>query len=781
MGNRIGTMLDEAFGNNTDVKQGGMSKTMRVVVQSYLQTLFNTTARDLGVTPEQVFNDYGPSMFLSPADATHTAQGKLKIVSDRAKALFLKSLRNDQQSFSQDRVAKQNARSGLRAIATMLTTKKSVPNAMTYNGIPVDFDYGYEGDSRIDARGRRKGEHGFLHLLEARWRKDGLSEEEIRILLDDLVYTIAYGKPTIKSTAERTVLNLGIHGGTCVAVLSKDGNRNTWVLTGYYLNPTTGAATQGSGKSSATQSGPTPPRSRSGAVATDSLTILEQSVLTSKALRQIALKNKQFSPIQPRHLPQGSIGDWFPTVRAIALWAGANRSTFLHETGHMFLDMRVRIAQDLALREANGEELTTGQKHLLDSARDVLKWLGTDIDSFLKMSVDEQRPMHEKFARTYEAYVMESNAPSRSLTKVFRAFSGWLRGVYRAIANIPGAEINPEVRELFDNLLVAFSEVEMARQRRAQFEMFSDPNQAAIALEVGEDFAELQKESADTAVEEMQRRLAKASRRQALLRKGEISRLTRYAQQIYRKISDEEWDNLVRSKVYQAYIALAQGINGVEPKLTNKDIASLEPKLTEAQIKFLQDNDMIGSNKRGVSALMVAQQFGYASVNEMVADILNMGDPLAYVKAATAERMLEEYPNIAAPESIEHMADAAIFNDARLRILSIEAMAFNKALGKTGDVLRSIKAGARRAVGLIRLSELKYASGEHASNSARNARECDEARKNGDIRTAAAAKIRELYQAALVRMIEIRSADIEKAFKFFNRFKGLSCSEPQTQ
>lgn len=65
MGNRIGTMLDEAFSENTDVKQGGMSKTMRVVVQSYLQTLFNTTARDLGITPEQVFNDYGPSMFLS--------------------------------------------------------------------------------------------------------------------------------------------------------------------------------------------------------------------------------------------------------------------------------------------------------------------------------------------------------------------------------------------------------------------------------------------------------------------------------------------------------------------------------------------------------------------------------------------------------------------------------------------------------------------------------------------------------------------------------------------
>ncbi len=55
--------------------------------------------------------------------------------------------------------------------------------------------------------------------------------------------------------------------------------------------------------------------------------------------------------------------------------------------------------------------------------------------------------------------------------------------MYRAIANIPGAEINPEVRELFNNLLVASSEVEMARQRRAQFEMYSDPNQRVTLAE----------------------------------------------------------------------------------------------------------------------------------------------------------------------------------------------------------------------------------------------------------------------------------------------------------
>lgn len=321
---------------------------------------------------------------------------------------------------------------------TLLSKKQSVTDAMTYNGVPVDFDYGYEGDTRIDARGHRKGEHGFLHLLEARWRKDGLSEEEIRILLDNLIYTIAYGKADANTAKDRTVLRLRIHGGECLTVLKRPKDRNVWVLTGYYLNPATGATTQGLVKSGATQPKPTTTRPELGAVATDSLTILEQSVLTSKTLRQIGLERKFFSPIQPRHLPQGTIGECFPDVRAIATWTGANRSTFLHETGHMFLDMRTRIAVKLKAKKDSGVELTKGEQHLLDSLEVTMKWLGTDLDSFSKMSVDQQRPMHEKFAQTFVTFllgscpapVLDSSVPEMLCHRYQEAF---------------GAEENPRV------------------------------------------------------------------------------------------------------------------------------------------------------------------------------------------------------------------------------------------------------------------------------------------------------------------------------------------------
>lgn len=774
VGKQVETMLNEAYGENTDVKTGGMSKSSRQIMTTYLQTLFSTVAKDLGVLPERVFAEYGPKSVLTPADATRMADGRLQVTSDRAKQLFAQSLRSDQKSFSQHGTAKENVHRGLKAIEALLAKKQSVTDAMTYKGSPVDFDYGYEGDARIDARGRRKGEHGFLHLLEARWRKDGLSEEEIRILLDDLVYTIAYGKADANSAKDRTVLRLKIHGGECLAVLKKPKDRNAWVLTGYYLNPATGAATQGLVKSGATQSKPTTTRLGSGAVATDSLTILEQSVLTSKALRQIGLERKLFSPIQPRHLPQGSIGDWFPNVRAIATWTGANRSTFLHETGHMFLDMRIKIAVKLKAKKDSGVELTKGEQHLLDTLEATMKWLGTDLESFSRMDVDKQRPMHEKFARTYEAYIMEGNAPSSALTKIFRSFSAWLRGVYRLVANIPEAEISPEVRDLFDTLLVSASEVETARLRRAQFERYNDPQLAAIAQEMGEDFAGLVQESSETAVDDLQRRLQKASQRIAKMRQGKVEELTDEAQRIYNEIVDRIWQEVMASPEYQAYVALTEGINGIKPKLTKKDLESVEPKLTSAQIKMLEDAEMVGSNPKGVSAKMVAEKYGYDSVNALVYALVNLGDPSQHVFDLATTEMLEQHAELASPESIEQAADAAIFNDARLRILAIEAAAFNRALGKKGDVLTQIREGAKTAVGQMPLADMNKEHTRHATEAARNARESEAARSKGDLKNAAAAKIRELYQAALVRVITVRRREIGQALKFFKKFKGVT-------
>jgi hypothetical protein len=49
------------------------------------------------------------------------------------------------------------------------------------------------------------------------------------------------------------------------------------------------------------------------------------------------------------------------------------------------------------------------------------------------MSLDEQRPHHEKFAESFEQYLFEGKAPSRELGSLFGRFRAWLTNVYRSL------------------------------------------------------------------------------------------------------------------------------------------------------------------------------------------------------------------------------------------------------------------------------------------------------------------------------------------------------------
>lgn len=101
--------------------------------------------------------------------------------------------------------------------------------------------------------------------------------------------------------------------------------------------------------------------------------------------------------------------------------------------------MRISIAETLEGKP----NLTEGEKHFLKVTRDALAWLG--VNSFADweaITFEQRRPLHEKFARTYEAYLMTGQAPVRGLRAVFRQFSKFLRRIYFVLAGILEAELN---------------------------------------------------------------------------------------------------------------------------------------------------------------------------------------------------------------------------------------------------------------------------------------------------------------------------------------------------
>lgn len=119
----------------------------------------------------------------------------------------------------------------------------------------------------------------------------------------------------------------------------------------------------------------------------------------------------------------------------ITLMKDANASTFIHESGHQWL-----------------EELMRDSAH--DQAPDQLKADAQTTRKYLGVIEGEgiTTRQHEKFARSFEQYMREGIAPSPGLARVFAQFRNWLVNIYQTLKGL-GAPINEDIRGVFDRML----------------------------------------------------------------------------------------------------------------------------------------------------------------------------------------------------------------------------------------------------------------------------------------------------------------------------------------
>jgi hypothetical protein len=162
-------------------------------------------------------------------------------------------------------------------------------------------------------------------------------------------------------------------------------------------------------------------------------------------------------------------GEFDPRTSTISLLKSANLSTFLHESGHFFLE----TIHDLARQSADPS---------IVADRDaLLKWMGVkDAATWDAMTLNERRAGHEKFARGFERYLMEGKAPSIELQPMFSRFRSWLVHIYESLTNreLAGAEINPEVRGVMDRMLASEEAIKQAEATRGYFGLDKPPDGA---------------------------------------------------------------------------------------------------------------------------------------------------------------------------------------------------------------------------------------------------------------------------------------------------------------
>lgn len=140
--------------------------------------------------------------------------------------------------------------------------------------------------------------------------------------------------------------------------------------------------------------------------------------------------------------------------RIISIFKTADRSTFLHEMGHVFFD----DIQKLASMENAPEQLVTDWNKLKE-------WSGW-VDG---ENVDNTKA-HEKFARGWESYLRSGEAPTTALQRVFRQFSKWLTYIYRSVQRL-GGEVPSDIKDVMARMIATQEDIE-AYAEQQQLEQF---------------------------------------------------------------------------------------------------------------------------------------------------------------------------------------------------------------------------------------------------------------------------------------------------------------------
>jgi hypothetical protein len=399
----------------------------------------------------------------------------------------------------------------------------------------------------------------------------------------------------------------------------------------------------------------------------------------------------------------------------IKLTEASNRTTFLHESGHLFLEIESRIA---------------AQDGISDGQRKMLAWLG--VESFDQIEVEH----HEKFARGFEAYAMEGRAPSKDLVEVFRSFARWLKKVYASMKQLD-VELNDDIRQFFDRMLAADQAVKEAERLTQYKALFKDAKSAGMTEQEFADYAANQVRAQAKGGEELQSKLLK-----------ELTRQTeKWWKEELKAEKEKAAESLGKESLYQATSFLT-GKTKIEGFDVHKmDIDAVKAMLPDGQSVPRQFRGMLA--KGGLPPDEVAAMFDFASGQDLVNSIANSP---AFNEAATAaanQAMIVKHGDILNDGSLQQEAQLAAHNEERGKLILAELRALNRKVGKETINRDALKFSAKEVIGRTPLKDIH--PGKYRTAEVRSAREAATALAKKDYATAAQAKLKQAANFYLYR------------------------------
>ena len=317
--------------------------------------------------------------------------------------------------------------------------------------------------------------------------------------------------------------------------------------------------------------------------------------------------NGEYSETDPSILKQDARGSFDPTTNTIALLDGADLSTFLHESGHFFLE----VMADMATRPDAAPVMRADFDTLL-------AWFGVTgtpeadaATTWHLMSLEEKRQFHEQFARGFEAYLFEGTAPSVEMQGIFQRFRAWLTNVYESLKALD-VTLTDDVRGVFDRMLASDEAIKTAEAVRNFAPVFQTPEQAGMTAEEWAQYQGEAKEASDNAVSELQTRSIRDMRWLANAKARKIKDLQATAKAVRNDVMMDVRREVLSEPIYMAW----QFLTGKNP-----DKIAKPEKLDPTQIDPRKDTLLVAIAKMGgLDREQAVKEWGMDSKDDTKAD-----------------------------------------------------------------------------------------------------------------------------------------------------------------
>lgn len=360
----------------------------------------------------------------------------------------------------------------------------------------------------------------------------------------------------------------------------------------------------------------------------------------------------------------------------IGLLEKADLSTFIHETGHFYLEVLLDIA-----------ERADASPQIKADAETLMKWFG--VKSRAEIGVKQ----HEEFARANEAYLMEGKAPSAELRSIFQRVRAWMTLVYRTLANL-NVRMNDDVRGVFDRIYATDKEIESANAELDVRDVFASAQDAGMTEAEFAAYKKTAEAAGEAAKEKLQGRLIREYQRER----------EKWWKAERAKMLEKVTEEVDSSPAYRAAAILIEGKlpDGIAIKLSRQ---ALENRFGSEYLKrmprflrkiYTKDYTAEG----GTDIDTAAEMLGFESGEALMTALINLRPRKELIEAETANRMAAEFGDMRLDGTIADEAMAAIHNSERANVLKAELVAIRRLQRQVSPVvaaLRREEAEQRRA------------------------------------------------------------------------------------